>query len=197
MSRNTQLVLVALASLVVVGVVEVVSDYDYLARRLALLSTNLITFVFLLSAAGYLKRRFGERLPWVVYWVAASGVWLDALGNFQNYYTRYWWWDNVTHAGGTLAAAVSIYVFIRLILRRRGLVLGPGLEGMVIVAIGTTFSAFYEISEWWGDLLFDTRRVGDRFDTVSDLWYNFLGALVVVLVGAWIERRRRRAALLR
>ncbi|MBI3963498.1 MAG: hypothetical protein HY341_00710, partial [Candidatus Kerfeldbacteria bacterium] len=59
--------------------------------------------------------------------------------------------------------------------------LSRGATVLIVVALAMLVASAYEISEYIGDLLFATHRIGDRYDTVSDLLYNLMGSLLVSL----------------
>lgn len=163
---------------------ELIMPYDNLQRRLALMLTNIMAVVGLAIYARILERR-GKNIPISSLLAICLAVWLDAIGNFFGWYGRYEWWDHATHAIGTSAitmVACDGWAFRFDPQRSSGLIV------WLALATSQTIAAWYEISEYVGDLWFATERVGARFDTPRDLLFNLLGALIGV--GWWWAHQR-------
>lgn len=186
-----KLTLIALFSLAILLVVEAIGNYDALPRRLALMSTCFLTLIIFLIIYRVLQKKHSIVLPWFVAWSVAVGVWLDAAGNFVLFYRKYWWWDNLAHFGGSLSASISFFVILYYFEKFGRIKIGRVGLGLATISLVTLLGVFYEFTEWWGDVLFNLHRVGDRFDTVSDLFFNFLAGVAVALIAAWILRRLR------
>jgi hypothetical protein len=189
-SINKLLVNVFLLSLIVLIGIELSVDYDFFDRRMALATTAIIAGVAFLVTNKIVKKKYQFSLPWFVALAVAFSVWLDAIGNFLYYYTRFGWWDDLAHFSGSLSAAVLIY-YVFYILRKKGILSLSNFHfSTYVISLVMLFSALYEISEFIGDLLFEMHRVGPRYDTVSDLTYNLMGAALVVLIGNVLTRRK-------
>ncbi len=181
----------AYLSLFILLIVEFVGDYDVLQRKIALAITNLFVMIVYYVLYQKLRRKYNITLPGFIAWAAVLGVWLDAAGNFAHFYWNVSWWDNLTHFEGSLSLAV-ILLFILHKLRSSGfLQLSPFHIGLYTISLTMLLVSLYEISEFIGDILFNTQRVGPRYDTASDLLYNLLGALAVVWVGSYLFRRKK------
>lgn len=183
------LTLIALFSLAILLAVEAIGNYDALSRRLALMTTCFLTLIIFLIIYQVLQKKFAIILPWFVAWSVALGIWLDAAGNFVLFYRKYWWWDNLTHFVASLSAAISIFVILYYLNKSGRIKLGRFGLSLFMISLSTLLGVFYEFSEWFGDVVFNLHRVGDRFDTVSDIWFDFLAGVAVALVATWILRR--------
>ena len=104
------------------------------------------------------------------------------LGEINNFYTRYPWWDLLLHAVfGSYAVTVSLHV-IRGIIRReievsknRFIMFSAIFAFSFSVALGTIWEAF----EFSGDLLFKTGMVkGGLEDTSTDILINIAASLI-------------------
>lgn len=171
--------------------VEFFTSYDTGVRQGALALTNIAAIVGLLWLDRSLRRR-GARLSWLTIIVVLAAVWIDALGNFQHLYARWWWWDRVTHAAGGLAVTA---LFIDLALARRAIVklnVSPILALWFGFLLGQFVAAMYEVSEWLGDWWFATERVRGPFDTPRDLFFNAVGGLII-LGFFWLRAKRHRS----
>ncbi len=104
------------------------------------------------------------------------------LGEINNFYTRYPWWDLLLHAVfGSYAVTVSLHV-IRGIIRReievsknRFVMFSAIFAFSFSVALGTIWEAF----EFSGDFLFKTGMVkGGLEDTSTDILINIAASLI-------------------
>lgn len=192
MKKNKILIYLPLFTLAILFFIEIFYDYDILDRRLALALTDIEALGGYLIIYFILKKKYQIILPAITAWAVALGVWLDAMGNFLYYYANLSWWDDFTHFVCSMPVAIILfYVFYRL--NKKGVIkLGRFNLNLFVVSVTMLLTAFYEISEFIGDLLFNTQRVGPRYDTTSDLTYNFLGTLLVVIIGNIIVRKQER-----
>jgi len=190
-SLNKNLIFFFLGTLVILIFLELGIDYDILDRRIALATTAIFSGGGFLIVYYLLKKKYQIILPWFVALAVVLGVWIDAIGNFAYFYSKYGWWDDFTHFIGSLALALILfYIFYQL--NKKGIIkLGRFNLNLLVVSVTMLLVALYEISEFIGDLLFNTQRIGARYDTASDLTYNLLGALLVVFIGDLIVRRRK------
>jgi hypothetical protein len=185
-SWNSRLIAFFLGTLVVLLFLELGIDYDTLDRRIALAITNLFSGIGFLAIYFFLKRKYQIILPWFIALAVALGVWLDAAGNFAYFYTNLSWWDDLAHFGGTLALAITIFTILHRLNQKGIMQLKPFSLGLFSISLTMLLASFYEITELWGDYLFEMERIGARWDTASDLQWDFIAALVVTLVGSKI-----------
>lgn len=160
-------------------VFELFAPYDSLSRRIALMITNLVPLLAVILIERWHQRHGWPPFPVAALWCTFGAVWLDALGNFFGWYGRWWWWDHLTHGVGTSAIAILAG---SLLLVRPGIVWSRRWLLVVALMISQTIAAWYEVSEYLGDLAFGTQRVGPGLDTARDLWFNLLGGLLGILL---------------
>jgi hypothetical protein len=172
-------------------VYELIAQYDSRGRQNALAITNLATVAIFVVVQRYVRRRYGITVHWIALVVLSASVWLDAIGNFQHFYARYWWWDRLTHAVGGLAATVGVYVVAVALWQAGRLAVSWRVLNLYAFCLAQTLGALYEVSEWIGDELFLTRRVQGLFDAPRDLFFNMLGGAAVLLIGTWWRMRHR------
>lgn len=170
---------------------ELIADYDTVGRQVALTVTNLSSVALWLVISRFLRRRYGIVLHWVVLFIICAGIWLDALGNFQHFYGSLWWWDRLTHAVGGLAVTAAVAIVTFSLWNAGRLKISWRVANLYAFSLAQTLGAIYEVSEWVGDVLFATHRVGDHFDSPRDLFFNMLGGLIVIAVAAWWRLRHR------
>ncbi|MBI4426621.1 MAG: hypothetical protein HY567_03505 [Candidatus Kerfeldbacteria bacterium] len=188
-----QKIIIASVYLVQAGllVYELIAQYDSRGRQNALAITNLATIAIYVLVQRYVRRRYGITLHWIVLVILSAGVWLDAVGNFQHFYARYWWWDRLTHAVGGLAATVGVYMIAVALWQAGRLAVSWRVLNLYVFCLAQTLGALYEVSEWVGDELFLTHRVQGLFDTPRDIFFNMIGGVTVVLIGTWWRMRHR------
>ncbi|MFH1171265.1 MAG: hypothetical protein V1778_01865 [bacterium] len=181
MKRPTILSLLGYCSLLVLLVLELILRYDTWVRQIALAVTDLFALAALWSIARYMRRR-GYALPWSVVWFSALGVWFDGMGNFLHLYANVSWWDKLAHAVGAGAVAAGIFVLVQMFQKRGTIVLGLKMRSLFVLSITVLLTVLYEISEYLGDLWFQTHRVTDLYDTVDDLLWDLLATVLVILI---------------
>lgn len=115
-----------------------------------------------------------------------AGFWLqDLLGTQRNP------WDRVGHLmQGFVPAILAREVFLRLTPLRRG-----GWLGYFVIAACLSFSAFFELIEWWSALIYGAdadaflATQGDQWDTQWDMFLCLCGAMAsLVLLSRWHDR---------
>ena len=187
---NKILLLIGVLSLIVLLFLEIFLDYDTATRQLALALTNVAVLLIITGVYWFFKSKHGFTLPFYVVWLAALGVWFDAAGNFAHLYHNIIWWDNLAHAVGSAALALALFIILYELNKRGKIKLG--LFGLSLFTLSLTvfFSVLYEISEYFGDLLTESNRITDKFDTVSDLMWNTIATLGVVIIASLVVRRR-------
>lgn len=172
-------------------VYELVARYDTNGRQIALSLTNVAAIALYFVVQRFIRRRYGITIHWITLVIIASSVWLDAIGNFQHFYVRFWWWDRLTHAIGGLAVTVGIYVVTIALWQAGRFRVSWRTVNLYAFSVAQVLGVLYEVSEWIGDVLFATGRVGGPFDTPRDIFFNMLGGVAVILVGSWWRIRQR------
>lgn len=190
-SINNTLVNVLLFSLLVLIGIELLINYDAFDRRVALSITAVFAAGTFLVANYFVRKKYQSYLPWYVLLVIASSTWLDAIGNFMNLYTKYVWWDDIAHFAGSLAVAVLIYSIFYVLRSKNVINLNDFHFLLYVFSVAVLVTVVYELSEYFGDILFDMQRVGQGYDTSSDLTYDLLGPLSVAIFGGLIMRGRK------
>lgn len=122
----------------------------------------------------------------ITFWLFLS-VSLDALGNVfgwfavnENYGKL--WYDNVTHiVGGANATTIMFIIWNNTIKKQSAnvsLKYKLAITFFSAVAIGT----FYELYEYYSDILLKTQLVGSIEDSLTDIAYNTIGASLAAIL---------------
>jgi hypothetical protein len=172
---------IAIASLVILLVMEYAWNFDTFQRRVALSLTCIVGGLAYLGLWA-VARKQDIHFPGIVSILVAASIWFDGGANFWQLFGRILWWDKMAHFTGSFApAAVFLTYFFQLNLKGR-IRLPHFLIGLFSVSMVSLLCVLYEVSEYWGDVWFGTHRVTDLFDTSDDLMYNTASAVFVVIV---------------
>lgn len=143
----------------------------------------------LVSIPGHLERRYGVSFrPWQRLWVSTAAL-VHELG-MLGAYDDVWWWDHLAHtlSGGVVAGAADV---VHRVSPVEGRQLPISIRSRTTFVVGVTlgFGFVWEVFEYLVHALGD--RVGvepvlvhySRLDSVGDLVFDALGAVLVVLYG--------------
>ncbi|RME77908.1 hypothetical protein D6774_02750 [Candidatus Woesearchaeota archaeon] len=108
------------------------------------------------------------------------------LGEIHSYYTRFWWWDLVLHAGSGIGLGLCGFLLLYLLTKEKKLKTSPILTALFIFSFALAMGTLWEIFEFTMDQLFGTSmQKSGLMDTMGDLIVDGLGALVVS-VASWV-----------
>ena len=163
--------------------------WGYLTFQVAICLALLITGEILFAAEG--------GLSWTTHVLAVVCAYADVLGTDGNLYARIDEYDKLTHFLGVAAATAGLYDILRALGKRGALDWAPADRFVASVVFGVILGVGWEVYEYLGDVVFDTSRVNSRLDTINDLVFDTLGALLVglLLLRAEISQRDDEAAL--
>ncbi|MFW6003282.1 MAG: hypothetical protein ACOCPT_02560 [Halanaeroarchaeum sp.] len=126
--------------------------------------------------------------PWLGLWITTA-VFLHTLGS-AGLYGRLYWWDNLTHAMSATVVAGAGYTVARAIDLHSDRVFVPRRFFFVyIFVVVLSFGVIWELFEFALDLIALSTGVTMPLaqhgldDTVRDLMFNSVGALLVALFG--------------
>jgi len=144
----------------------------------------LITFV-----PALLERKYDFPLdPWLGLWITLA-VSLHTLGSAA-LYARLPWWDHITHAmSASLIAAIG-YTFARTVdLHSDEIHIPKKFAFVFILLVVMSFGVIWELFEFGLDIVADETGISMPLaqhgldDTVRDMLFNTLGAIVVATFG--------------
>lgn len=135
------------------------------------------------------KRNYQFTLdPFLTLWITAA-VFFHAIGS-AGAYGHLWWWDHFTHALSASVVAATGYVTVRILMLYYDTITIPTRFMVVYVVIFVTaFGVIWELFEYGLDLISATTGVQMPLaqhglaDTINDLTFNAIGAVVVALWG--------------
>jgi uncharacterized membrane protein YjdF len=177
--RLTRAMQILLAAIVVYGVVD--------GHPKAITNGGLGLFVTFVPAL--VERNYDIPLdPWLGVWIT-SAVFLHTLGSAW-FYAQIWWWDHLTHALSASLIAGAGYTTLRAIdLHSDEIYIPSRFAFAFIFVVVLSFGVVWELFEFGLDILADETGVSMPLaqfgldDTVADLMYNSVGALLVAIFG--------------
>ncbi|MFW6286096.1 MAG: hypothetical protein ACOC16_03155 [Nanoarchaeota archaeon] len=110
------------------------------------------------------------------------------LGEVQNFYTKYWWWDSILHLSSGFALGIIGFILMYILVKSHKIKASSGLIVFLsfcfALAIGTT----WEIFEFTIDTIFNLNmqktHIGTGVtDTMYDLILDSIGALISSIGG--------------
>lgn len=126
-------------------------------------------------------------IAWVLLVV---GIVLAVAGQFFNWYTSFWWFDEVTHLYNffALALVAGLYLYRTVLtgVERHGVLLV-----LVVAAVGLAFGALWEVAEFIYDWFFrpQVSTIKSVPDRLIDLILDSAGALVAGWLALWMARK--------
>ena len=124
------------------------------------------------------------------------------LGEVQNYYQRYWWWDAILHTTSGLLLGLVGFMFVYILNEDEhvDLHMRPGFLALFAFFFAVGFGGLWEIFEFAMDSFFGTNMQpatpGDPSgltDTIHDLIVDTVGAAIVAVAG-WRYLARARTS---
>ena len=191
--------------LIIVGVMEIIMAGEVIA-----LATDErwmgISLVLLLMALIGVPAVFPEKLPvfipaeiqiFAVLFIFATLF----LGEMQDYYERFWWWDLVLHTSSGVLLGLLGFLFVYMVNENElvDVTMKPSFVALFAFFFGVGGGALWEIIEFTADQLLGTNMqkpmMGDPSgltDTMWDLIVDTLGSAVMALAGWRYMLRARR-----
>lgn len=108
------------------------------------------------------------------------------LGEVRGYYTRFWWWDAVLHAGSGFLLGILGFLLVYVLNQRHlgNLGLRPGFVALFAFSFSVSLGALWEIFEFAMDQIFGLNmQKSGLVDTMWDLIVDAIGAGTIAILG--------------
>lgn len=168
-------------------------------------SVWLLAVMAITAAPVLLGRRLPVRVPPEYDVLAILFVFASLfLGEFRDYYGRFWWWDVALHTTSGLLLGVVGFLLVYVLneSRRINVHMRPGFVALFAFTFAVTGGTLWEMFEFAMDQLAGTNMqkpfLGDPSgltDTMWDLIVDTLGAAVVSCFGWWHMKREATSIL--
>ena len=150
-----------------------------------------ITILFFSALPSLVERQFHITLPVEVDLVLTTFIFFHfILGEFGQYYLKFWWFDLLLHGSSGIIIGMVGFVIIYFFLYTRKIQANPLLVTVFSVSFSLAAGALWEIFEFIMDISFGMNmQKSGLVDTMTDLIIDFIGA---GLVGIWVYRYLRK-----
>jgi hypothetical protein len=145
-----------------------------------LMASSLVILVFSAMPA-LVERTFRITLPVEVDLTLTAFVFAHfMLGEFSDYYNRFWFFDLILHSSSGILIGLVGFVIMYFFLYSSRVTANPLLVSVLCVSFSLAAGALWEIFEFGMDQLFGfNMQKSGNVDTMSDLIVDFLGACIV------------------
>ncbi len=151
------------------------------------------TLTLVLSLAPVLlASRFNVALPLpfvvsIVVFIVASLI----MGEVFDIYYRIWWWDLALHGLSAVALGMIGFLFIYMLFDGDKFAAPPSAIAFLAFTFALSIGAVWEIFEYTMDVVFGTNMQKSADDTMIDLIFDAIGAIIGALAGyAYLKGRR-------
>jgi len=152
------------------------------------LNRHLLTYLILLILH-FVNKKFKilteKSTLLIIFWFLSS-ITLDALGNVFGWYAvnesyGIIWYDDFSHVFGGFVATTISFILWENIISNHGIYLPLRYKIILSVLTGLAIYTFYEIYEFYSDIIFKTTMVGGVADSMTDIVYNTVGATIATI----------------
>jgi len=149
-----------------------------------------LAVIGIIVVPSFLLRESRVHVPPEFQLIAVVFVFLSLfLGSAGDFYDKYWWWDIVLHIGSGFLFGIVGWIVLFLLIQTDRLprAIRPGLVFVFGVTFATTLGVVWEIFEFavdsiWPSVNMMSQETGVN-DTMQDLIIDFIGAVMVGLMG--------------
>ena len=142
----------------------------------------LVTFLPIMMA-----RYFHIRIPLEFDTIAVIFIYMSLfLGEVQDFYLRFWWWDLVLHSGAGFLVGITGFLLVYVMNQNKKIAmhLTPGFIALFAFTFALGFGSLWEIFEFSMDSFFGLNmQKSGLVDTMWDLIVNGISALTISLLG--------------
>ncbi|MEW6408167.1 MAG: hypothetical protein AB1465_05775 [Patescibacteria group bacterium] len=172
------------------GILKFTLEFSWLGLFL----TALAVWLGLELLAYFSKKKYQYNFPVFIFLIPAFNILFDAIGDTFHWYSKFSWYDQAMHFSGGAAGAAVIFFILRVIFLRQK-ILSARFIAFIAFLISNFFGILYELEEYFESFFLHNNRLGGRFDTPNDLFFNMIGALVGVLLAILIVQMKKKKGL--
>lgn len=163
-------------------------------ERSFVIAVGTLANLFISYLPAFTDRQGHEHPPWTLnFWVTLS-LFLHTLGfSFGFYHTPGWlWWDELTHALGSAVVGMIAFHLVFTLSFLGKVVMSVPMTGLFIFLTGMGIGGIWEILEFYSDTWFNTHTQISLAETIRDLQFDFIGALLISLAAMRYVYSKRR-----
>lgn len=107
-----------------------------------------------------------------------------ALGEFNQFYVKVWWWDLMLHSFSALVMGLIGFLMIYVFYMTNKIRISPIYVAIVTFSLAVTVGLLWEVFEFLADHFLGTSmQKSGLVDTMTDLIVDIAGALVAAVLG--------------
>ena len=130
-----------------------------------------------------ISRNSKNNFPAILYFWSTLVLFIFAVGRPLGFYSLSRWWAEITHLLSGSAVALLLFSFLMYIDdRSENLSLPNWLIPLLVILFILPIGVFWEIAEFYVDLIFDSSVQPNLEDTGYDLIFNLIGAILSLLM---------------
>lgn len=165
------------------GVLAIDLDFTWLG----LMVTLAVSWGFVEILLNRVHRKIADEWSgWLLLFVAFPLA-IDAIGDMVNLYSRFLRYDQVAHFAGGFASMAVLSYMVWAYFRIHRIRLPKKVLFLYSLGLASIAGILYESEEFFEDVLFSSKRLGDGYDTVIDLLLNLLGGIVMGVIISRLE----------
>ena len=153
----------------------------------------MLGILILTFAPAVVRRNYRVFLPVEFDFITILFVFLAIfLGEWQDYYNKFWWWDILLHSGSGFLIGIAGFLLVYILNSQRKIQLQmkPLFISLFAFAFALAFGALWEILEFSLDQTFSLNMQKDGLaDTMWDLIVDAIGAAVISILGFFYLRK--------
>ena len=165
-----------------------------------LLSFSSILVFLISSLPQVLSRKYKLKIPPEFDFLAVLFIFITLyLGNIQNFYEKFWWWDIFLHTSSGFMLGIVGFLMIFILNERPDISLDikPNFMAIFAFTFAVSLGVVWEIFEFFMDQLFNMNMQGSGLvDTMWDLIVDSIGALAISVLGAIYYKRMNHESFL-
>jgi flagellar biosynthesis protein FliR len=172
----------------------VLAFFVFLYQKNWLNAVSVFIILVLFSVPTYMKRRLKINIPFDFELIAVAFIYLSIfLGDLQEFYFRFWWWDVYLHLASGFLLGIIGFTLVYAINHNKNIKMNmkAGFVAMFALFFSLSIGLFWEFFEYGVDSFFNTNMQRSGLpDTMWDLIMDFIGAFIISSLGyLWMKER--------
>lgn len=153
--------------------------------------------LFLSIVPMIVERRLNVTFPWEINLLIVVSLFLHYGGEYQGWYDIFYpYYDKIAHLITSVTVALLGFLVVLLMERYAKTNFSAGMVFFMIIVLTMAMGAFWEIYEFTFDTAFGTDLQHGNTDTMIDLIFDLVGALIVAFFGTWYLKKNPRENVL-
>lgn len=133
-----------------------------------------------------IERSFKVHMPLGYEFIIVAFIFASIyLGELNQAYEQFWWWDIALHASSGVIAGYVGFLILYTLYRQRQLVASAGIIAFFTFAVGMMSAGLWEMFEFGVDQLLGKSMQHGLVDTMSDTIVACLGSLLAAAAAYW------------